>query len=417
MNLFKQQTPTSIYPPGYLPDLDRDPPKGGRGCLQTITPFLLLIPIGGGLIWLILTMFSGASAAPVTTPTVTGTPAPTDMPTLTASPTMDYCWWLTPSPTYTLTPLPLAVTPDAWQATGTAIYLETGTATATHTPTQQPPRAWCDATPTFTPIPLATETPDARFSTMTAIYLATASITETPTGRATATSVILPTTTLFPTLPAPVPAQPIAPVQPISPTQLPAQPPAPIIIQTVIYALPSETPMPTNVPTETSTATATHTETATTPAIHTEVPTATATVTPTATATETPTMTATLLPTETPTFVPTPVPMLAIIASDCTPGYPVFSVMNIGGSSPLFAEWQIELFGIGIVASGVWYAPDLPPGGFAGAAAPNWINIPGTYMLTVRTSWDPVTPQLQMNVICNMPTPSATPTPTGTPTL
>jgi hypothetical protein len=68
--------------------------------------------------------------------------------------TIDYCFWLTPTPTFTPT---LPYTPDAWQATGTAIY-EATFPPILPTNTPDVPRAWCNnipsPTPTLTPLSL-----------------------------------------------------------------------------------------------------------------------------------------------------------------------------------------------------------------------------------------------------------------------
>src|SRR5690606_1335105 len=84
------------------------------------------------------------------------TQSPTITPTFSAtpSPTMDYCWFLTPTLTPSNTPIP--VTPDSWAMTGTHVFLASTTPTVPITPTQPPPRAWCDITPEQTPTPVVT---------------------------------------------------------------------------------------------------------------------------------------------------------------------------------------------------------------------------------------------------------------------
>jgi len=163
--------PKTIVPSGYQIDLDRQPPTAGGGCSGSMVYGLsFLIALVGGAIILARSVLGGTPTQPATPPTLqelaivgTLTPAPTNseaFPTLddwsltgtalvfvAASPTPDYCFWLTP----TSTPVPtLIYTPDAWQATGTALYLATNPP-QTATPTPDYPRAWCNNIPTNTP--------------------------------------------------------------------------------------------------------------------------------------------------------------------------------------------------------------------------------------------------------------------------
>jgi hypothetical protein len=311
--MFKQ-TPIDFRGPGWLEDLNRNPPKEGAGCGRIL--LLLVVGLGviaatcGGLIWFIQSRGGKTTAADAAMLTLVGSPAATmqfgaamtlddwsltgtAMALATSSPTLDYCYFLTPSPVPSSTPLP--ITPDAWALTGTAFKLATGTPTGTPLPTQAPPRAWCD---------FATADPGATAAATAAAPLV---MTATPTSS--------PAPTLEPTnTPRPPTDQPAAPRQSAPVQQAPAQPvivvqtQVQVVVQTSVVIQPevriiTATPLPptstlTPSPTATVTLTPTLTETPTATATATETPTETATPTATETATETPTLTET--PTETP---------------------------------------------------------------------------------------------------------------------
>lgn len=450
LNPFANATPITVVPPGYQVDLDRLPPSGS----SSIWRVLLLLALGIGVVvgfvfavswWMskdappaeptpeftaeAITLVPTSTTAPTLTASVTatGTPSPTldswsltgtallfltatATPTETATP--DYCWFLTPSPTPSLTPLP--VTPDAWAATGTAVALETGTPTATPTATRQPPRAWCDITATPTRRPWTID-PD---STEEVVY-GTPPIT-LPAITPPNTWTPQPQPTQIPPLvintSAPVPPLVVnTDAPPAPPIVVPTNPPM-IIIITATIAPTTLPPEQTEEPTPTETASATPTATPTETATPTDTPTATAT--PTETPTDTPSPTWTPSPTETATDVPTvtpiptdtpvptnttiptatPVPMLAIIGSTCEPGYPLFAVQNFGGQVWI-VEWSITTGDGQVAAADIW-TNDLPTGAFANAAAPAWAGIPGTYTLTITQSWDSALPLLSASVEC-----------------
>jgi hypothetical protein len=125
-------------------------------------------------------------------------------------------------------------------------------------------------------------------------------------------------------------------------------------------------------------------------------------------------MTYTPTPTETPTLIPTQTPIIAIFAADCSQGFPQFAVVNYGGV-PYMTAWQIDLAGVGTVASGIWNA-EFGTGSFQNAAAPSWVGIDGIYTLTITQWWDFAAPYLQAQVACAAPTLTATPFYTPTPT-
>jgi hypothetical protein len=170
-----------ILPAGYYPELDRLPPPRAGAKVGCSLPFVLglLAMICGAAAW----GLSALASTPAPSPTAqalsaaleiasfTPEPEPTQAaPTLdawsltgtamlyiTASVTPDYCFWLTPTPTPTAT---LIYTPDAWQATGTALY-EATNPPQQPTPTPDIPRAWCNFQPTATPTATITHTPAA----------------------------------------------------------------------------------------------------------------------------------------------------------------------------------------------------------------------------------------------------------------
>ncbi|MDX2137939.1 MAG: hypothetical protein SF123_07565 [Chloroflexota bacterium] len=390
------------WPDGYQPELDRTPPRGATVDGGRI---VMLLGIGLAVIAATFIILSGSAfgGSPSATPTILPTPTQTETPTATATldswsatgtalaaatitPTLDYCWWLTPQPTASLTPLPLEITPDAWALTGTAVYLETGTPTHTPSPTQAPPRAWCNfTTATLTPLPLGTQP--------TATSSATPTLTRLPP-----TATLIPTTTLFPTFP-PRDAAPVVPAP--LPTSLPIIPPPPMVQPTQPPVIITATSLPTEPPTATLTSTATATLTAT----------STATYTPTETAT------ATSLPTETPTATATIIPMLIIYDSTCRQMFPEFAVANLGGTVAQ-TTWQIDLAGTGIVASGLLRS-EMTQGAYTVLSAPAWVGVPGFYTLMIYQQWDVTTPYLSAIVECSAPTATFAPpmTATETPTL
>lgn len=306
LNPFHHETPVTFVPPGYQPDLDRLPPREAGGCGR----YILLALFGLGLIvFIVFGMITitgqGQEEEPMILTLVpmnegaaaTATDLPSETPTIddwsltgtamlfvVASPTLDYCWFLTPTASPSLTPLP--VTPDSWGIEGTRIALLTGTPTATPLPTQAPPRAWCDLeispTATFTPWAIRQE------------------VTEEPTPLPTAIPTSLPVA-------QPTGLNPIA--QNMSQTPLPisnqpliqrgeqvivvqTQPPQ-IIIQTkeiinvvVITATPAPlltatgTPPPSDIPENTAEATQEPAQTATPLATYTETPTDLPSLTP-----------------------------------------------------------------------------------------------------------------------------------------
>lgn len=410
-NPFTSKPPITFIPPGYSVDLDRDPPRSSSGTMKIV--LLLLLALGVVVItgWVIMKFFEGRNApstesivTPTTfstfTPYQTPTPTPTNTldawgatgtalywatqsPTATSTLTPDYCWFLTPSPTPTITP---NFTPDAWQATGTAIWYQTNTPTPIRTPTQPPPRAWCDlASVVITPLP---------------VY--GAEITEESTEEIA-----------FPTLPASQPSTPT----PIPPVQAVQQPPAAPVQQTPIIPVPATQPVyqpppptatftftatftATVTATNTDTPTATFTHTATDTPTPTDTPTATDTATdtptPTATDTVTETPTATDTATETPTPTVTPTPAIAIIGSTCAGGVPVFAVTNYG-YPPGVIEWEI-VYGDGIAANGEWQAAQLPTYAYLQVSAP-FVGA-GVYTLRIYQPWVATLPLMEMAVTC-----------------
>ncbi len=314
-----------FLPPGYLPDLDADPPQPeSLGCgriifLGLITSLVLLF---GG--WFVVGTLQPIPTEPTRRPSLTPEPPTqtldawsatgTALLFATASPTIDYCWWLTPTATNTPTPI---FTPDAWSATGTAIYEATNPPqTATATP--YAPRAWCDSEPS------ATFTPLSLFQT-----------TQTPTPSATPTSTIkpLPTSTFV------VAPQPQV-VIPQPPTNFPTIQP--------IQATPTRQRK-------------------------TRTPTATLTSTPTATETPTGTPTSTEIPTQAPTAIPS----LALIFKDCSMT-PTFIVQNVG-SDQMNIPWMI-LYQDEIIFAGLWeHLPTLS----AGVAQLPWRGPDGFYYLVI----------------------------------
>lgn len=285
------QTPTVESSPTVeqSPTLDRWIATGTA--LALVTPTNTTMPTATMDDW----QLTGTALFYVTT---TATETPTFTPTPTA--TMDYCWYLTP--TATPTSSPVFVTPDAWAATGTAIFRDLTTPTPEMTPTPPPPRALCDEAlemlvrgeatqelnpedwptlgPTFTWLPPPTELPTERPVQPPMVIYQTVESEQTP-------EIIYITQ--------------IAPVEVIITS-------APIIIERPVTVGPiiiTATPGPTNTPTSSWTPTSTHTETPTPSATSTMTSTSTSTLTHTPTWTLTPTPTATMTETPTPTETPT----------------------------------------------------------------------------------------------------------------
>jgi hypothetical protein len=317
-------------PVGYDPTLDiRQPPP--LGCLKI---FLLLgvllaalVPIGLGILWaqpkapppmptlasfptidqaLLITVTETElptetpTATPSLTPSATNTLTPdfwgrtgtalvrftatatyTPSSTPTATNTLIYCYWLTPSPTFTPT---LAFTPDSWGRTGTAIYM------ATHpfqTPTLAPPRELCLDVPTWTPSPSAND--------------ATATWTPYPFVQRTSRTAVTPAQTTRPTVrPATATARVIE-APPVIITSPPIIVTSEVVREIIITMIPyTLVPLPTALPSYTPTL-------AFTPEMTQEIqPTNTATYTYTPTSTETATSSPTSTNTATYTYTPTP---------------------------------------------------------------------------------------------------------------
>jgi hypothetical protein len=429
---FRRRTPITYVPPGYGVDLDRLPPRALGSCRRTL---MLLL---AGLVVVLLTFFvvlnllntpdddeqmAVESITLIPTSTREATYTPTLVPTIddwgktgtallytTASPTMDYCWFLTPTPTNTPT---LAYTLDAWQREGTAIFYQTNTPTPITSPTPPPPRALCDyVTPTLTPMPLRRGTQTIQWTEP----LYEVSPTLAPTRTFTPLS---PSNTPLPPLvinTSPPPAA--APQQPINNPPV-ISPPVVNTVIVIVTAISSPTPIPAEVtdePTNTLTPTQTPTLTLTPTETHTETPTPTNTFMPTDTATFTPTetqtnapgitvtdtpiVTLTPIPSETLTITPpptnTPPPALAIVGASCADRYPSFTITNYGATSN-FVQWDISIE-IGVVAYGEFV--NLPYGAFTNASAPDWIDVPGIYTLTLYQPWDALNPTQIAIVVC-----------------
>jgi hypothetical protein len=404
-------------------------PSGGcRGAVITIM-LIAVVLCGGGFL---IVNHINAINAPAVTPTPQPTFTPTDEPTIapatatptldpwsatgtalvhqTASPTFtptataDYCWFLTPSPTPSPT---LNATPDSWQATGTAVYFLTTTPTEYAPPTQPPPRAWCDYTPEPTP---------TRFEILSAI--------ETQAAKPTFT--LTPTNTprfVFPTVDSSGPAGSggTGSLPGLPPTAAPPINP-PIVLPTLPLPTIAKTKRPTRTPTATITETPTETHTATHTPTVTETPTdtPTLTITPSETITETPTptltptatYTASVTPTNTPTATHTPSPIITIVSSSCSKGYPEWGIQNIG-----YMPGNIVLFDIklgDLLANVGYWETELVPFGLVTASAPAWAGVPGIYILNIYQPWDPFVPVQSAAATCTGPIVTATHTNTAT---
>lgn len=329
MGLFHRETPRHFYPPGADPTLDRPIPQKARGLPCMVIAMIVMVVLFAAVlllmnhnasakqvVWVTETP-GGVSAAaaqtePATVPptstldnwSLTGTAmffaSTTPTPTSTLPP--DWCFFLTPSPVFLPT---IYVTPDAFQIAATVVLLQTGTPTQTLTPTDAPPRAWCNS-----------YIPPSDASAMTA----TQAHWPTPGQLAS-----VPPPATWTRVPAPQPVrqqQPQPPAQAAPPaTDLPPQPtdPPQVIIVTSppqVIVIPATgqvvivtaTPPNTDVPSDTPTFTATETSTDVPSATPTELPTDPPTSVPTATdmPSETPTVTATDIPTDLPTATMTP---------------------------------------------------------------------------------------------------------------
>jgi hypothetical protein len=297
--------PRTIVPPGYNPSLDRLPPRSAGGCSGTVVLAVSgLLVIVVGMLMIVRSMLPSpapiVSQLPITEiPTetatlITSTPdawsaTGTALYNATITPTVDYCWWLTPTATSTVTP---EFTPDAWSATGTAVYYATNPAKeATATP--DAPQAWCDHIPTLTPTftPLSIDGFEKNLTPM-------------PTQTATVAVAAGQTPAVFPTVY--VPPDPNQPVEPIVTSSVPYTAPsltpdlmvlptqiAPTPTATETFSMQLQTRTFTPMPTATFTSTWTPSQTAT------ETATSTPTLTLTATATWTPTLTVTATDTAT----------------------------------------------------------------------------------------------------------------------
>lgn len=277
--MFGSRTPIDFVPPGYEPDLDRDPPQAGRGCGKIV----FFIVLGILLLCSIVFLGSGLIAQSQQEPT----PQPLTLVPLTDN---------------TLPVIPTQ-TPDAWESTGTALYWESSEETPEIYPTG-----------TFTPYGFE------RFQ------LQVTSVSSTQQ-TITPSMVFVPAATRVPLQPTATPLPPM-----VIPTQPPQYIPAPqtiivtappvyvvstqVVVATqivvidkivteIVFITPTATftDTPTATPTQTATATftetPTETETATATATPTETETATATPTGAETATPTQTASATVNPTET----------------------------------------------------------------------------------------------------------------------
>lgn len=419
-------TPAELYPPGYDPTLDRQPPAAvDVRRLITMIGVLLALVLGGAVVVLMLTSnntptteaivvtlddwsLTGtalANTTPTQTPTPTNTPAATatlddwsltgtaaffatQTPTPTLTPTMDYCWFLTPSPVPTETPIP--VTPDAWALEGTAIYLATQTLTPTPYPTQVPPRALCDYIPTQEVV-IDPESTEEVMIDPSSLYPPS-----------------LPTYTPYPTYTPPPPQE----ARTIYVTARPnTSNSAPVIARTVIAitqvrpylvvtatqmpptSLPSATP--TLTPTATETPLETPTETATVTATATETATLTLTPTETPTATETATATATATPTETPTLTPTFIPT-------ATPEPPLaFFDWQVAPDDPLIVEF-INL-SVGEIYSMLWDFGDLTLTTSSEFEPAYRYNEPGLYIVSLTVSGPGGSTIFQAPVVVELP--------------
>lgn len=396
LNWFRRRgAPTTYIPDGYALDYDRMPPgAGGMSCFKLLMLIALIIGVVAGFVAFVVFVISSSASAsqPAATPTVartkkaidattTSTPAETLDPwsatgtalifatasaTFTPSPTVDFCAWLTPTATATAT---LPFTPDAWARTGTAVFYLTNTPTPQLNPSPTTPRSWCDS-PTATLTPLGLDLPVET----------TAAVPNTPT-------------------PVPPSATPVPPTKTPMPPALPVMPTSggALIVPTDFPVIP---PMPTIPPPPTSASTRRPTKTPT--------PTETATPTATDSATATPSPTSTLAATDTPHF--------NIYQSTCEAGYPSFSVQNIGAPLAAFVLWDIKTAEGLIVVNGFWLEEMISPDGLVTAAANSWINVPGTYILTIYQSWDALVPAQSAVAVCAAPTITETPTVTATAT-
>jgi hypothetical protein len=373
--------------PGVDPSLNREPPSAvDVRRIVLLIGLLLLLVCGAGTFILAQVVGSQSASASKETPEATEEPTlvqiievtsvptdtlqptntdiPTNTPTLddwslsgtalffststatfTWTPTLDYCWWLTPSPTPSVTPNQPTATLDDWSLAGTQVFIEAHTLTPTPPPTQRPPRALCDGAPS--PEPLSTEEPtrDRPFPTLDLPILPP------------------PTWTNVPPQPAAPVYQPPPEIQQVvitSPPQVvivtsPPQIPPPVLIVVTATPLPATaTFTPTNTATSTETPTATFTFTAT----NTETPSLTPSPTPTLTETPTDTPSLTWTPSSTPTDIPptetplptstftptippTAYPSLSIVSGNCDGGHLTFGIQNLGGD--LLEQLQYRL--------------------------------------------------------------------------
>ncbi len=307
---------------GYEPLLDRRQSEG-FGCGKLFFLVLLLVAILAALYFGVTSFIEAQNTEdplpptlaqlPSASPTFTPSSTPTRMPFTvtpdswgatgtaiflgTQPPTLDYCWWLTPSPTFTPT---LPYTPDAWQATGTAVYMATNPAVS---PTSPPPRELCTDYQPFT----ATITPLPRYRGEDAEGGVKSSMDFGPTPTFTMPPAI---ETYFVTSMAPSPTPYIViqqvevPVEVIR--EVPVEIPVEVPVQIILTSPPQiiEQPIYVELPPIIITATLTNTLTPT----MTWTPSATFTVTPSATATLTLTHTPSPTSTYTTTATPTPTP-------------------------------------------------------------------------------------------------------------
>jgi hypothetical protein len=235
-------------------------------------------------------------------------------------------------------------TPDAWSATGTAIYVATyPSVKSLQTPTNPPPRALCDewllATPTLTPLSLRRPggTPPITLP----------AVTPPPTWTLQA--------------PPPAAAAPVGPVVIPAATVVPIIPPA--TVPPLVITSPPIIIVVTSVP-----------------------PTATETPLPTATETPLPTATETPLPTATETPLPTAIPQIAIINASCVGSVPSFALGNFGGALANPLQWTItDPVGL-IIDAGELMTHELLPSGYANIAADVAVP-PGLYTLMIVVPW------------------------------
>lgn len=88
-------------------------------------------------------------------------------------------------------------------------------------------------------------------------------------------------------------------------------------------------------------------------------------------------------------------------------------MQNIGAPLGAFVLWDIKTAEGLIVVNGFWLEEMISPDGLVTAAANSWINVPGTYILTIYQPWDAVLGAQSAVAVCAAP---ATMTPTVTAT-